>query len=199
MPALPCTVVDSQMPDPFVLGVGSHVSSRVSLLNLLTVLTKAVLLLPTQLVQALKNGYQQELPDIWLTNGNPWEVRRDDVRFEVGFGGRVDRRTEAGREVSVWAPSEKVRRGAGSGRGRGRSCEWAWKMMSCLGVRAVQNVLFFFSLLATPRVKVSVGSSGSRGANGRPRCIHEAHSVPCRESILGRIARCKVACVLRSR
>ncbi|GFR50336.1 hypothetical protein Agub_g12544 [Astrephomene gubernaculifera] len=59
--------------------------------------------------QALKDGYQQELPDIWLTSGNPWEVRRDDVRHMVGFGGRVERRREAGgREVAVWTPAEQV-------------------------------------------------------------------------------------------
>ncbi|KXZ54777.1 hypothetical protein GPECTOR_4g847 [Gonium pectorale] len=58
--------------------------------------------------QGLKNGYQVEMPDIWLTKGNPWEVRRDDVRFEVGFGGRVERRKVNGKEVSVWSPSERV-------------------------------------------------------------------------------------------
>ncbi|GLC52978.1 Transcription factor [Pleodorina starrii] len=58
--------------------------------------------------QALKNGYQIEQPDIWLTSGNPWEVRRDDVKFEVGFGGRVERRKVNGKEVTVWTPSEKV-------------------------------------------------------------------------------------------
>ncbi len=33
--------------------------------------------------QLLKNGYQAEVPDIWLSKGNPWEVRRDGVAFEV--------------------------------------------------------------------------------------------------------------------
>jgi len=39
--------------------------------------------------QLIKNGYQAEVPDIWLTEGNPWEVKRNDVRFEVGFSGKT--------------------------------------------------------------------------------------------------------------
>ncbi|PNH00280.1 Glycogen phosphorylase 1, partial [Tetrabaena socialis] len=58
--------------------------------------------------QGLKDGCQTESPDIWLTKGNPWEIRRDDVHFSVGFGGRVERRKQGGKEVSVWIPSEKV-------------------------------------------------------------------------------------------
>lgn len=33
-----------------------------------------------------KGGYQQELPDIWLTDGNPWEVKRSEIKYEVGVG-----------------------------------------------------------------------------------------------------------------
>jgi len=54
--------------------------------------------------QLIKNGYQTEVPDIWLTEGNPWEVKRNDVRFEVGFSGKTV--TEKGK--TVWTPGEKV-------------------------------------------------------------------------------------------
>jgi starch phosphorylase len=54
--------------------------------------------------QVLRNGYQGEVPDIWLDAGNPWEVRRPDVRFKVGFGGR----TETVKGVTTWIPSESV-------------------------------------------------------------------------------------------
>lgn len=55
--------------------------------------------------QLIKDGYQAEVPDIWLEEGNPWEVKRNDVRFTVGFGGRTV--TEKGK--TVWTPAEKVR------------------------------------------------------------------------------------------
>ncbi len=51
-----------------------------------------------------EDGYQKEVPDIWLTEGNPWEVRRGDVRFEVAFGGKTD--TKNGK--TTWMPSERV-------------------------------------------------------------------------------------------
>lgn len=37
--------------------------------------------------QKIIDGYQVELPDSWLNNGNPWEVRRSDKAIEVRFGG----------------------------------------------------------------------------------------------------------------
>lgn len=58
--------------------------------------------------QAINNGYQSEQPDIWLQNGNPWEVKRN-IKFQVGFGGKTEKRKGAdGKEVSVWIPSEQV-------------------------------------------------------------------------------------------
>ena len=39
--------------------------------------------------QGIQDGRQIEIPDEWLRNGNPWEVRRDDVNYNVGFGGVV--------------------------------------------------------------------------------------------------------------
>lgn len=58
--------------------------------------------------QGLAKGFQTESPDIWLTDGNPWEMKRDDVKFEVGFGGKVERKKEGDKEISVWIPEEKV-------------------------------------------------------------------------------------------
>lgn len=51
--------------------------------------------------QALKNGYQDELPDIWLTNGNPWEIARPGITYRIGFYGTVDQ--------FKWSPAEQVR------------------------------------------------------------------------------------------
>lgn len=39
--------------------------------------------------QKIENGFQVELPDDWLKNGNPWEVKRSDAAQEVKFGGSV--------------------------------------------------------------------------------------------------------------
>jgi len=39
--------------------------------------------------QKIVDGFQVELPDSWLDNGNPWQVRRYDKAVEVCFGGEV--------------------------------------------------------------------------------------------------------------
>ncbi|KAK9810158.1 hypothetical protein WJX72_005763 [[Myrmecia] bisecta] len=50
--------------------------------------------------QALKDGFQDELPDIWLTNGNPWEIARPNIQYRIGFYGSVDNHK--------WSPAEQV-------------------------------------------------------------------------------------------
>lgn len=73
--------------------------------------------------QLIKEGYQVEVPDIWLTEGNPWEVKRHDIRFEVAFSGKTV--TDKGK--TTWIPGEKVRGAAGrSGRGLG------WRLCGCV-------------------------------------------------------------------
>ena len=37
--------------------------------------------------QKIENGYQVEVPDEWLKDGNPFEVRRAEYATEVKFGG----------------------------------------------------------------------------------------------------------------
>lgn len=39
--------------------------------------------------QIFMNGYQVELPDDWLRNGNVWETRRDNKSCIIRFGGNV--------------------------------------------------------------------------------------------------------------
>ncbi len=49
--------------------------------------------------QQIRDGYQVEVPDNWLVDGNPFELRRPEYRKEVKFGGYVTvRRDENGRE-----------------------------------------------------------------------------------------------------
>ncbi|NLB48512.1 MAG: glycogen/starch/alpha-glucan phosphorylase [Erysipelotrichia bacterium] len=40
--------------------------------------------------QRIVNGKQIELPDQWLTNGNPWEIRKPKYAVEVQFYGRPE-------------------------------------------------------------------------------------------------------------
>ena len=47
--------------------------------------------------QHIVHGYQVELPDNWLVNGNIWEIPRPDESVEVRFGGYVEAYEENGR------------------------------------------------------------------------------------------------------
>ncbi|MBQ9135383.1 MAG: glycogen/starch/alpha-glucan phosphorylase [Lachnospiraceae bacterium] len=44
--------------------------------------------------QEIRDGYQVEVPDNWLENGNPFELRRPEYAKTVKFGGYVNVRTD---------------------------------------------------------------------------------------------------------
>ena len=46
--------------------------------------------------QKIENGYQKEIPDEWLKDGYPFEIKRDEYACEVKFGGYVATRMENG-------------------------------------------------------------------------------------------------------
>jgi starch phosphorylase len=54
--------------------------------------------------QRIAHGRQVEEPDDWMRHGNPWEIARPEVRYPVGFGGRV---TGDGGSRQ-WVPAEIV-------------------------------------------------------------------------------------------
>jgi glycogen phosphorylase len=54
--------------------------------------------------QHIRDGRQMEEPDQWLRNGDPWSVQRHDVRYPVGFGGKVQGQGRA----RQWLPAEAV-------------------------------------------------------------------------------------------
>jgi glycogen phosphorylase len=54
--------------------------------------------------QAIAGGRQVEGPDDWLKRGNPWEIHRPELRWFVGFGGRV----QADGTGRRWLPAERV-------------------------------------------------------------------------------------------
>jgi len=57
--------------------------------------------------QVIADGIQQELPEDWLSLGNPWEFERAEVAYPVGFGGTVARHEGAdGGTAYAWQPAE---------------------------------------------------------------------------------------------
>jgi len=59
--------------------------------------------------QKILDGYQTEFPDYWLTFGNPWEIERLDVTYEVCFKGFIDKYSDdEGNDRYMWEPGERV-------------------------------------------------------------------------------------------
>jgi glycogen phosphorylase len=60
--------------------------------------------------QIIKDGWQQEYPEEWLSFRNPWEFERPEVVYDVHYGGRVEAVTSRRGGLShVWHPVESVR------------------------------------------------------------------------------------------
>jgi starch phosphorylase len=60
--------------------------------------------------QLIRDGWQVETTDTWLHYGNPWEVRRPNIVYEVGIGGRSEQYTDAHGQTRVrWTPHETFR------------------------------------------------------------------------------------------
>lgn len=55
-----------------------------------------------------ESSYQQELPDYWLDNGNPWEIPRPDTKFKIGFYGSIGADGRWDPAESVWAKAYDV-------------------------------------------------------------------------------------------
>lgn len=59
--------------------------------------------------QILRDGWQQEFPEDWLSFGNPWEFARPEIRHRIGFAGEVVAEARAdGTERLRWQPGEWV-------------------------------------------------------------------------------------------
>ncbi len=61
--------------------------------------------------QKIEDGYQVEVPDIWLKDGNPFELRRPEYAKEVKFGGyvRVEYDHATGRNKFIQEGYQSVR------------------------------------------------------------------------------------------
>lgn len=59
--------------------------------------------------QRIVDGWQHEVPEDWLATGNPWEFMRPELRYPVGFGGRVEYVGAPGPTArAMWYPDEIV-------------------------------------------------------------------------------------------
>ena len=59
--------------------------------------------------QIIRGGWQQETPEDWLVNGNPWEFVRPEYNYAIGFGGWVEMvQGDDERAHHVWHPAETV-------------------------------------------------------------------------------------------
>ena len=59
--------------------------------------------------QGIKDGYQLEMPDDWLKDGNPFEVKRSEYAVEVKFGGYVRVENKNGRNYFIQDGYQSVR------------------------------------------------------------------------------------------
>lgn len=59
--------------------------------------------------QEIRNGYQVEQPDHWLSYGNPWETQRRELSYRIRFNGRVEVQTgEEGHEGYEWVETDDL-------------------------------------------------------------------------------------------
>jgi starch phosphorylase len=59
--------------------------------------------------QKIEDGYQKEVPDDWLKNGYPFEIKRDEYSCEVKFGGYVRTEMVNGRGKFIQEGYQSVR------------------------------------------------------------------------------------------
>jgi starch phosphorylase len=60
--------------------------------------------------QVIRDGWQVERTDKWLQLGNPWEIARPEIAFEVKLGGHTEPFTDAdGRYHVRWVPHRAVK------------------------------------------------------------------------------------------
>jgi len=60
--------------------------------------------------QEIRDGWQEEVADQWLRKGNPWEVARPEIAYDIPFGGHTEGRyDESGKYRVFWVPDHQVR------------------------------------------------------------------------------------------
>lgn len=60
--------------------------------------------------QEIRDGWQVEVADTWLRHGNPWELHRPRIAYDVGIGGRTEFVGNGSDGTRVeWTPNEMIR------------------------------------------------------------------------------------------
>jgi starch phosphorylase len=60
--------------------------------------------------QEFRDGWQTERTDKWLHNGNPWEIAKPEIVYDVKWGGRTEPYVDAAGRYSVrWVPERVIR------------------------------------------------------------------------------------------
>jgi starch phosphorylase len=60
--------------------------------------------------QEIREGRQEEVADQWLRKGNPWEMARPEIAYDIPFGGHTESGCDAsGRYRTVWCPDHLIR------------------------------------------------------------------------------------------
>src|SRR5690242_15134495 len=60
--------------------------------------------------QVIKDGWQQEHLEQWLSFGNPWEFERPEAIYDIQFGGWVEKTVSPkGRPLCVWHSGETIK------------------------------------------------------------------------------------------
>ena len=59
--------------------------------------------------QIVRDGWQQEYPEEWLSFGNPWEFERPEIVYDISYGGWVETVPGRGGHTRfVWHPEETI-------------------------------------------------------------------------------------------
>ncbi len=60
--------------------------------------------------QEIRDGWQVEVTDKWLSPGNPWEIQRPEISFEVSLGGYTETSVDPSGKYRVrWIPRHVVK------------------------------------------------------------------------------------------
>ncbi len=60
--------------------------------------------------QQISNGWQVEVTDKWLSYGNPWEIARPEIAYEVKLGGHTERYLDDSGKYRVrWIPAQAIK------------------------------------------------------------------------------------------